>query len=357
MQLVTAARVFVLVALVAPFARADTSFVSKVQVYADSDHTTVVSPVVSAAADVAPNTSVSLGYLADVVTSASVDVVTQASKTTIHDTRHQVTIGGSHTFDTLMVRAGYLFSKENDYLSHTFNAGLEKQLDDKNTTLGIGYNLSLNTVGRADDQNFNRSLDVHSISAAWTQVINERTIAQLSYELGYESGYQASPYRFVPVRMSIDAAPEFWVPETDPDSRWRQAAVIGLNRAVGEASSVQADYRFYTDDWGITSHTLGARYFVSLSHNLELRLRERFYTQGAASFYQDNYSSVTRYITYDRELSPLWSETFGVKLDYMLTTHLEGELKADLFYYSYSDFAPLTSRTGTNVGLGLTLKY
>jgi hypothetical protein len=37
--------------------------------------------------------------------------------------------------------------------------------------------------------------------------------------------------------------------------------------------------------------------------------------------------------------------------------HVEAELKADLFYYSYVDFAPLASRTGANLGLGVSLTY
>ena len=64
-----------------------------------------------------------------------------------------------------------------------------------------------------------------------------------------------------------------------------------------------------------------------------------------------------KYITYDRELSPLWSETFGGKLSYRFTDHFEGELKVDVFYYSYADFAPLLSRTGTNTGFGVALTY
>ncbi|HEY1546692.1 MAG TPA: DUF3570 domain-containing protein, partial [Kofleriaceae bacterium] len=150
---------------------------------------------------------------------------------------------------------------------------------------------------------------------------------------------------------------DFWVMETDPDERWRQAIVLAANHAVGETSSIQGDYRLYHDDWGITSHTLGARYFTHLTPSLELRLRERFYTQGAATFYQDNYSSVQRYMTYDRELSPLWSETFGAALYYLFTPRFEGELKADLFYYSYADFPPLSSRLGTNIGVGITVSY
>ena len=345
-------------ALVAFPARADTGFVSKIQVYADSDHTQVISPVVDASADITNETSVSLGYLADAVSSASVDIVSQASPTTIHDTRHQVSAGLTQKIDTFSLRGGYVFSRENDYLSHTLTANIEDELNEKNTTLSAGYALSLNTVGRSGDDNFSRSLDVQSFSASLTQIINETWIAQLTYELGYANGYQASPYRFVPVRMGgASAAPDFWVPETDPDLRWRHAFVVGANHALSEDSSVQADYRLYLDTWGITSHTIGARYFTHLGDKLELRLRNRFYTQDAASFYKSTYTMTQRFMAFDRELSPLWSETIGAKLSYLFTSHIEAELKLDIFYYSYSDFIPLSSRTGANTGLGLAITY
>jgi hypothetical protein len=359
MQLTVPVRALTIAAVCALITRAeaDTGFVSKVQVYADSDHTSVVSPVVQAQADVAPDTNVSLGYLADVVTSASVDVVSQASRTTIHDTRHQVSTGVSQIFGSLTARAGYSFSKENDYLSHTLGIGLANEMLDKNTTLSLGYGLALNTVGRADDMNFSRALTVNTLSTSWTQIVRPELITQLTYELANASGYQASPYRFVPVRMAIDTPPQLWVAETDPDTRWRHALVFGVNRAIGTSSSVQADYRIYHDSWGITSHTIGARYFMHVTRDLEIRLRERFYTQGDASFYQSNYTAPAKYMAFDRELSSLWSETFGVKAIYAFTPHVEGELKVDAFYYYYLDFAPLLSRTGANVGIGVTLTY
>lgn len=357
MQLARTLLLVTLLGLAALPAHADTGFASKLQIYTDNDHTTVVSPVISAAADVTTDTNVSAGYLVDAVSSASVDVVSQASPITFHDVRHQVALGISHVFDTLTPRFNYSMSTEDDYLSHTLSLGLVDELNDKNTQLGLGYAISLDRVGRADDDNFSRSLTVHHLVASWTQTMSPRLAGQLTYELSYADGYQASPYRFVPIRQSADAAPDAWVPETDPDTRWRHALVGGLNLAVGKASSLQGDYRIYRDTWGITSHTVGARAFISLARRVELRLRERFYTQNAASFYQSVYMTPMKYMVYDRELGPLWSETLGGKLVVGFSDHLEGELKLDGFYYSYADFVPLRSRTGANVGLGVSLTY
>jgi hypothetical protein len=133
--------------------------------------------------------------------------------------------------------------------------------------------------------------------------------------------------------------------------------VLAANHAVGRDSSVQADYRLYHDTWGITSHTLGARYFVTLSRRVELRLRQRFYLQDGADFYRSSYAMPAKFIVYDRELSPLWSETLGGKLAYRISDRVETELKLDLFYYRYSDSPALASRLGVNGGLGIALTY
>jgi hypothetical protein len=42
---------------------------------------------------------------------------------------------------------------------------------------------------------------------------------------------------------------------------------------------------------------------------------------------------------------------------YAFNRRIEGELKLDLFYYSYADFAPLQSRTGANAGVGVSVTY
>jgi hypothetical protein len=340
----------------APRAHADTTFEAKTQVYTDSDHTTVVSPAVDAHADVTPTTGVSLGYVVDVVSSASVDIVSQASKITIHDTRHEVSAGLSQIFGALALAGTYSFSRENDYQSNTAHASLSRDFDDKNTTLALGYGVSFNVVGRAGDENFQRDETTQHLALTWTQVISPLTISSVTYEYENDNGFQSSPYRFIPIRASVDAMPDYWVLETMPLARNRNAFVVGLNHALGD-DAVQGDYRFYIDDWGIISHTVGARYFWRINKRTELRLRNRFYTQSAASFYQQVYTQPLQFMTYDgREMAAQWSETFGGKLVYRFTDHLQGELKCDVFYFSYTDFA-LQTRTGTNLGAGLSVTY
>jgi hypothetical protein len=343
-------------------ARAEDSFVAKTQVYVDNDHTTVVSPLVALQRDVWKGGTLGASYVADVVSSASVDVVSNATRQ-MSDFRSEITGSLAQKLKSTTLTGAYIYSVEHDYESHNLELGVSQDLWQRNTTLALGYSLSLDSVGRVGDQAFHRSLTVNGLSAAWTQVLNQRTVAQLSYTFSYASGYQASPYRFVRIESPDLQQVEFKVPETDPLQRFRHAAVIGLNRHFGRDASLQGDYRFYADSWGVLSHTIQARFYVTI-RDLTLRLRERFYYQRGADFFRAHYTSdhlaAQPYVTADRELSTFWSNIAGIKASYRLPwVHraLTVEAKVDLFYFGYIDFALLASRFGADCEAGLSVVY
>jgi hypothetical protein len=345
------------IVLVARAALADDSFVVKTQIYTDSDHTTVVSPLVAISRDAWRGGTLSASYVADAVSSASIDVVTNATQK-MTDYRSEITAGLSQKLKATTLSASYIYSVENDYESHNVAFGLAQDLFDRNSTLSLGYNFAYNSVRRSGDQLFHETLYVHGVGGSWTQVFTKRTIGQLSYTFSFNEGYQASPYRFVPV-IQDDGSTAFKVPETDPFERYRHALVAALNQHVGEDSSFQADYRIYFDSWGIVSHTIQARYFITWK-DVTLRLRERFYYQNAADFFRSRYTTRQPYMTADRELSTFWSNVIGFKVSWRLPwVHraLAVEAKTDLFYFNYIDFVPLAYRVGGNVELGLNVIY
>jgi hypothetical protein len=340
-------------------ASAQTEFVAKTQLYVDNDHTTVVSPLVHAEADVTPTLHVVGNYVADVVTSASVDIVTQASKTTIHDLRQEGTFGANKTIGSWTVGGDYIYSHENDYQSHNFDLSVTRKLADNDTTLGAAGHVSLDAVGRSGDVNYHKSLTTASVDLTWTQVWTPKLVAQLTFHHETDEGFQSSPYRFVPIYADagMSGPPMFWLPESDPTSRNREAIGLVASQHVGKDSALQGEYRFYFDDWGVLSHTIGATWLVDVSPRLELRFRERFYTQLSALFYRAVYTGPEKYMAMDRELSNLWTELAGVKATYKLRSDIAAEFKVDGFYYRYLDFPNLPSRWGANVGVGIDVTY
>ncbi|HZS40549.1 MAG TPA: DUF3570 domain-containing protein [Polyangia bacterium] len=343
------------------FAHADDSFVAKTQVYVDNDHTTVVSPLAAISRDAWKGGTLNASYVADVVSSASIDVISNATKQ-MNDFRSEITAGLSQKLRMTTLSGSYIYSTENDYNSHNVDVGVSQDLFDRNSTLALGYTVSVNGVGRTGDQSFHRSLLVNGVGASWTQVLNKATIAQASFTFSYSNGYQASPYRFVRIETPDLSAIAFKVPETDPQDRFRYAFVIGGNRHLFSDTSLQADYRLYFDSWGIVSHTIQLRYFVTFK-DVTLRLRERFYYQSGANFFKSHYTTdqpLPAYVTADRELSTFWSNVIGAKISWRLPwVHraLAVEAKADLFYFYYTDFALLSSRIGADLEAGISVLY
>ncbi len=339
-------------------ARAEDAFTAKTQIYVDNDHTTVVSPLVALSRDTWKGGTLSASYVADVVSSASVDVVSNATKH-MDDFRSEITAGLTQKLSATTLSASYIYSIEHDYESHNVSLGIAQDFLQRNTTLALGWTLSANNVGRSGDQAFHRSLLVTGIGASWTQTITPRTIAQLSYNFSYNDGYQSSPYRFVPVWGADAELPSYKVPETDPKLRFRHAFVAGLNRHLFHDTALQGDYRIYFDSWGLVSHTVQLRYLVSW-RDVSLRIRERFYIQKGADFFQTRYTEPQEFMTADRELSSFWSNIVGVKIAWRLPwVHraLELEAKGDFFYFHYDDFALLASRIGGTAELGLNVIY
>ena len=347
-----------------PSARADDSFVAKTQIYTDTDHTTVVSPLAALSRDTWKGGTLSASYVADVVSSASIDVVSNAT-TRMNDFRSEITAGLVQKLHNTTLSADYVYSVENDYQSHNVDLGIAQDMFEKNSTLAIGATFSGNDVYRTGDQSFHRKLEVAGLSASWTQVLNRATIAQLSYSFSYGNGYWASPYRFVKVETTDFSQILFKVPETEPNERFRHAAVIGLNRHLFTDTALQGDYRFYADSWGVLSHTIQLRYFVTWK-DVTLRLRERFYYQTGASFFRPHYTAdnsgttLQPFVTADRELSTFWSNVAGFKVSWRLPwVHhaLEVEAKVDYFHFGYVNFALLASRDGADIEAGLNVIY
>ena len=348
----------VLVVAAASTSVADDAFTAKTQVYADSDHTTVISPTVAISRDAWRGGTLAAAYVADVVSSASIDVVSNATKH-MNDFRSEVSGGVAQKWRATTFSGSYIYSTEHDYSSNNVSLGVAQDFFQRNTSLALGWSLSENQVRRTGDQEFLRHLLVTGLSLTWTQTLSPKLIGQLSYTFTYNDGFQSSPYRYVPVTVDDGLTVQFKVPETMPGQRYRHAAVLALNRHLFTDSALQGDYRFYADNWGMKAHTVQLRYLVSWK-DVTLRIRERIYYQSKVSFYEPHYATPQAYMTTDRESSTLLSNLVGAKISWRLPIarrSIELEAKGDFLYIHYYDYPLLPFRYGGTGELGLNVLY
>lgn len=327
-------------------------------VYQDSDHTTISTTTAAARVLIKDRVQITGRYLVDVVTSASVDVVTAATAG-FRDIRHEATAGVGYRDGTNTIDIGYIYSGENDWWSHTVDLGLSRDFLQHNLTLGLGFSGVFNDVGRSGDRNFHRSLDVFggSASAAWTP--SRRDVVSLTYTLSYLNGYQASPYRYV-IFINPQGLRES-VPENVPDQRLRHSLTVQWKRYVQRSGAVHLHARGYVDDWQVVSLTAGGEYLIERG-DFVISPHLRGYLQRHAGFYQGQYTQRVNFMTFDRELSSFIDGFLGLRAGWARRrlgplSELRVDAKLDGFGFYFFDFPRLQSRYGlvAELALGVTL--
>jgi len=327
-------------------------------VYHDSDSTTVGTATTAVRGTIEDRVTLKGRYLADIISSASVDVISAATGR-FDEVRHEAEGGVSYADGTNTVNATYIYSIENDWSSHTVAAGLGRDFFDHQVTLGLGGRFVLNAIERQDDDNFSEGLLVGTGTASAAVVLTPEDLISFAYSFTYASGFQSSPYRFAyldsPTGLTIG------VPERHPDRRMRHALAVRHNHYLFKNAALRSHGRAYYDDWGIVSGTVGTEFVVGFPP-LEIGARVRGYLQGAAVFYESVYEQPRRYMTADRELGAFTDVFAGgliaLRHDFNAAVEmLEAEIRVDGCYFKYFDFPRLPQRTGLTAELGLGISF
>jgi hypothetical protein len=324
--------------------------------YADDDHTSISTSTAAARVTPVPRVTVKGRYLIDVITTASVDVVSAATGRW-DEIRHEGEGALAYGDGTRTASASYIRSFENDWSSHTFTAGAASDFFEHTLTIGASGSVVLNDVGRAGDANFHEELTQIGASFSATLVPSKADLVSATYSLVVARGYQASPYRYVDVHHELTGMP-IGHPESHPDMRVRHALGLKWNHHAFRDTAIRSALRGYVDDWGVASGTLSCEWVAGFG-DAEVAPFLRGYAQTGAVFYRSAYVEQRQYMSADRELSPFvdgfgglrfgWRHRFGTVVD-----ELRADARAQAFVFRFFDFPLLEQRRGlvADVGLG-----
>lgn len=326
---------------------ADTS----VYVRSDTDDTVVIAPRAHVGARFADSIGIDATYSMDSWTGASIDVVTAATHA-IHELRHEVNGAVSAEVKNVRMSANYRYSIENDYRSNGGVLTLDVDLFEKNTTLAFALLGSMDSIWHVDMPSVVRPQDSIGGRVTYTQVLDTKTLLQLSAETLRMAGFMSSPYRYVGAKgmglcrqLALECTPEI-----HPRERIRNAFSLRLRRAFGERVSMGVSYRYYFDDWGLGSHTASPELAILIGDHGTLSLVYRFYLQSHATFYRETYPLAVdayRYLTRDRKLSAMMSHHAGLEYRHEVpmgesgSTVLQLGARAGLTRFLYSEFIGL----------------
>ena len=338
----------------------------RLRIYTDNDHVTVVSPSTAASFPLSKALGVEVGSTIDVVSAASVDVITQASPTAVHEVRVEGNAALTWAVSRLQRwRAGAVLSHENDYDSARPTIGAQLEVAERNATIDLSYTASIDRVTSTIDPNFKRARRGHIVAASFTQILDRKTYADVLLDLRRFRGYHASPYRRVPL-VDPFSSELVRVEERTPSVRQSAAMLLRLRRALGQEEHwfVQAGYRYYRDDWQVASHTLRGQLLRALaSDRLLLSLGVRGYFQGPAEFYQARYEAsaseeAPEYRTRDRILGGMRTLSASLTVDASLSGNTQEEgwrVRTDLSTaaFSYQNFPAQKERLAMTLGLSI----
>jgi hypothetical protein len=347
--------------------------------YKDSDAVTVITPSVNVGIENVSGASLNASYLVDVVSAASVDIVSTASSRW-QEVRQAGTLSGLYKPHDFGVGVGGSISREPDYLSYGAYGLLVKDFDEKNKTVTFGYGASHDTIGRCGAgasctpfSVFSRDLSRGSFNGSYAWVVDRASLASLTFDLVIENGDQSKPYRYIPMfspsvaSTAPNGASIAWVnanrlPERPleqlPLERHRGALTGRFARRL-DGSTLRLEERFYDDDWGLIASTTDVRWIFDLGSRFELWPHARLHAQSSAVFWKRAYVSASpgswdlpEYRTGDRELGPLATIGGGLGLRLYLGKKAQPQqwmvqLSLDEMYTAFLDDLYVTDRTAT----------
>jgi len=304
--------------------------------------------------NIGASVSVAANYYVDMVSSASIDVVTQGSK--YAEERKEAGLSGQYIVDRSTIKLGYVSSEENDYDAKTYSFGVDQSFFGDLTTVGFGVSFGDDVVGQNTDPEFARDLQRRKYSFNASQIVTKNLLASLSFDsisdqclnLTEEETCLNNPYRSV--RYLTEAGSYRYQAELYPHTRNSDALGIRAIYYLPYRASIRAEARQFSDSWGIDADNFELRYLHPYREQWLFEIKYRIYQQSGADFYADlfPYVDAQNFLARDKELSPFSSNTFGLGVTYKIPVGIvpwfdksTANFYWDRFDIDYEDFRDL----------------
>lgn len=317
----------------------------------------ITGPSVLVRKQFAEKVSVWGNYYVDAVSSASIDVVTTASAYT--EERTEKSLGADYLTGKAIMSLSYTQSVENDYEANTAAFSVSQDFFGDLTTLTMGYAQGWDTVGQRGNDAFEEEVERRHYRLGLTQVLTKSMLVGLSYEMITDEGFLNNPYRQVryadPLDVDGNGRLYEYQFEVYPNTRTSNALALRALYYLPYRAALRAEYRVFTDTWGIDADSVELAYVHPFRKNWVLEAKIRRYQQTAASFYSDlfPYQDAQTHLARDKELSTFSSQALGLGVTYEFEKgwgfidRASLNLNWDYMRFDYEDFRDLREGTPT----------
>ena len=314
--------------------------------YSDNNDVQVYSPTFELLKTLSKNWLVGVKVRVDTIAAASIRLgsspataspdaqATASKKSGFDDVRYAPTLFVSYDDGQNTATIGGYYSKELDYIGKALFVNYTRQFNQGNTVLGIGFSQSADTWS----PNNNRALprdnrDEQKIDFSMNQLISPTLSLQFVYSYMNSKGFLASPYPFLVQNGTFIGF------ENYPETRQGHAFALKGLKYIDEDNVMNFSYRYYKDDWDISSHTLSTEWLHDINEQWMLGARVRYYTQTGSNFAKPigTASPTDQYVAVDYRMSAFDSYDFGIPVQYKPSTQSPYTFSFSVDYYRTSD--------------------
>jgi len=309
--------------------------------------------------------SIALEMGIDHYTSASSDKVDlKANSSASHaDTRYYPSLGWSVENEKkgTTVGVGFSYSTEFDYKSIGGNIFFTKKSKNKNREFTAKFQAYLDQVSLVepielrsspDQGNPNTPRNTFDGSLSYSQIINQRLQIMLMAEVVEQQGYLSLPFHRV---YFSDASVHM---ENLPSSRFKVPLGIRASYFLGDRFIIKGYYRFYTDDWGLVSHTANIEVPVKITPFLSVSPFYRFYSQTAIKYFApyEEHTSQDQYYTSNYDVSGFTSDFYGAGIRFAPPKGIFGIQHFTMAEIRYGHYTRTTGLHSDIISLNLKFK-
>jgi hypothetical protein len=291
--------------------------------------------------------SVAYNYYEDMISSASIDVITQASAYKEVRKQNSLSVDAIHGKSTYSL--GYIDSNEPDYKAKTAFGSISQDMFGDLTTVTFGFVRGWDKVGERGTTR-DDPLDRSSWQVGLSQILTRNTVLNVNYEVTESNGMINNPYRQVRYCEQPDCATYAYQKEVYPRTRSGNATSATVKYYLPWRAAATGSYRFYSDTFGINANTGEIAYTQPVFRAWTVDSHLRYYHQNHADFYSDlfPYASSQNFLARDRELATFGSITFGIGATWEYHVNRFSWLQKgtinvswDRMHVSYDDFRDL----------------
>ena len=230
-------------------------------------------------------------------------------------------ISASSEFDYNSIGGNFVFSKLSKDKSREFSVTASIF----NDNWRVIYPIELRPAGYGNGSTtdnlpvITRPRNSYNLGLVFSKIVNQQFQFALLGDIGYQDGLLGTTFQRVYFKDGTAA------PENLPGTRFKIPLGARASYFLGDKVVLRGFYRYYHDNWELTSHTASLELAYKISPFFSLSPSYRFYTQSGAEYFATygQHAVGTEFYTSDFDLSKFNSSMIGLNARF---SNLNGKL-------------------------------